>query len=370
LAGAVCVLLLSGCAESVTPAPNPTHDLDPTVSLPTLTIGEDDPYALDLRDKIASPLYPATALRISATSSDLSIALNGLGAVVTNKTKDWNGPATIVWTVDDPENRRTVQQTAVSVAPRTDVKGYLEDVLTGVRLPGIPIAYLGTNVVSDANGQFVFQAPVSFDNLSVNSTQYYNVAFPIGRYGQDVDLGNLQMIARYTDPITGEDLLSFMKNYMLNDRWDDADLPVRVFIDNNPPSADYREAVRQGLMSWDPVVNQWIPEGRKLTLAQIVSSDPTRGVRVDYSVTGPSFTPVEGEFLKGRIDANPTQLISCVARAMGHEMGHALGWLHTPYAIQIMGTSLCSLSLPSPFEGLVVATKYKLKKGVVGFYSK
>ena len=219
---------------------------------------------------------------------------------------------------------------------------------------------------------------MSSDTFRITSAQFYNVRVPVNANGQDVNLNNLQMIARYTDPVTKEDLLEFMQKYMLPSRWDDADLPIKVFIDNNVPSPEYREAVRQGLLSWDVAANAWLPEGRKLVLSQIVSSDPGVGIRVDYTAINrdPEFSFVSSDkiFKKGVIEMNPAQGTNGAVKTAAHEIGHGIFGQnpaplnHSPYMNHNMYFQ--KLVLPSPFEGLLVATKYKLKKDTVERYSR
>jgi PKD repeat protein len=351
-------------------------DATPSINVPDFSFNEDEQYNLDLNGKIVSPIYGNSGLRVTATSPNLEVVLNGSVATVTNKTKDWNGSTSIDFTVEDQDGRKTTKRTNVTESPMTDIKGYFEKVLEGTRIPGVPISYGGVSRGnSDSNWNFDFQVPISSDTLKVNSSQFYNVKLPINANGQDVNLNNLQMIERYIDPITKEDLLEFMNKYMQPSRWDDSDLPIPVLIHNNSPSPEYEEAVRRGIMSWDTAVNQWLPEGRKLVLAQIVNTDPATGIRVDYNALNqdPEFGFINPEsiFKKGVIKMNPAQvgfqLGDAISRTSAHEFGHGLGVNHTPYLNQNMYGSRV---LPSPFEGLVVATKYKLKKDAVGFYSK
>ena len=344
-------------------------DATPSINISNFNTAEDSVSTLDLNGKITSPVYSQDKLTVTATSPQLTVNLNGLSGSVTNKTKDWNGSTYFDLTAEDPDGRKTTKRINVSVDARTDITGYLENVLTGARISGVSLNYKGITQNTDANGNFSFQVPISNDTLNINSGQYYNVKIPINANGQDANLKNLQMIQRSVDSVNGEDLLDFMKTYMESSRWDDADLPVKVFVDNNPPSPEYREAVRQGIMSWDPVVNQWLPQGRKLNFFQFVNSDPSVGVRVDYDTSNnlPEFT-FETTFKKGVIKMNPVQVGDARIKTSAHESGHGLGFEHSPYSNHVM-CAACP-SLVSPFEGLVVATKYKLKKDAVGFYSK
>ena len=284
-------------------------------------------------------------------------------------------------TVEDNKGARssqTCKQVSVNSAPQTRISGYLEDVLTGQRILGLETA-CGTSTAkdtTDSNGSFSLPSE-NCNNLTVNSSQYYNLSMPVTpSSNQDTNLGNVQMIKRYVDPVTGEDLLEFMKKYMLPSRWDDADLPIKVWIDNNPPSAEYREAVRQGIMSWDAAVNAWLPADRKLTMAQIVNADPAVGIRVDYNPanTSGSFEFVES-FKKGLLKMNPAQVPNAAVRTSAHELEHGIfgpklsPFDHSPYSNHLLSGGLIQV-LPSSFEGLVVATKYKLKKDAVGLYSK
>ena len=280
-------------------------------------------------------------------------------------------------TVEDNKGARSIQScnsVNVNPVPSARVSGYLEDVLTGEKIANQPVLY--QNVAKDTtdnNGAFDFQVPANTnDTLKVISSEYYNLKLPVNTTASNISLNNVQMIKRYVDPITNEDLLTFMKNYMRESRWDDADLPIKVWIDNNVPSPEYREKERLGLVSWDTAVNQWLPTDRKLVLSQVVSSDPTVGIRTDYVHNkDPEFSFNEGNvFRKGIIVMNSLQgaTSDAVSRTFAHEFGHGLGIHHTPYSNHNMyGTRLV---LPSPFEGLVVATKYKLKKDVVGLYNK
>jgi len=348
-------------------------DPSPTSNIQSFNFNEDGTYALDLTGKVTSPIHNADRLRVTAASPDLIVTMNGLQANVTNKTKDWNGSTYVDWVVEDPDGRKTNSRTnSIVVVPQTDVKGYLENVLTGQRVQNVPVAYLTSDTTSNINGDFDFQIANGNDTLRINSNQFYNIKIPINANGQDVNLSNVQLIDRYTDPITGEDPLSFMNKYMREERWDDADIPIKVFIDNNPPSPEYREAVRKGIMElWQPVVNQWLPEGRKITLAEIVPSDPVRGIRVDYTVNIKpwfGFISFENIFKKGVLGMNSNQGVMGVPQTATHEFGHSFGFSHSPYSNHVM-CEACP-ALPSPFEGLVVATKYKLKKGSVELYSK
>jgi len=348
-----------------------SRDASPVISIPSFSFNEDESYSLDLAGKITSPIYNANSLTITATSPDLKIVTNGLQDSVTNKTKDWNGSTYIDWVVRDPDGRQTNLRTNnIIVNSQTDVKGYLEHVLTGQRVSGIPIFYNGVSRdISDANGDFDFQVPNGNDSLRINSNQYYNVKIPVTSSGQDINFTNLQLIERYIDPTTNEDLLTFMKTYMRDSRWSDLDMPIKVFT-GSPPSAEYGEAVRRGIMElWQPVVNQWLPPARQIVLAEIVAFDPAVGVRVDYTASGANgwfgFAEV---FKKGVIFINPNENVNGVSQTIAHEQGRAFGFFNTPYQNQIM-CEACP-ALPSPFEGLVLATKYKIKQGSIGTYSR
>src|SRR3989338_1342286 len=144
-----------------------SRDASPVISIPSFSFNEDESYSLDLAGKITSPIYNANSLTITATSPDLKIVTNGLQDSVTNKTKDWNGSTYIDWVVRDPDGRQTNLRTNnIIVNSQTDVKGYLEHVLTGQRVSGIPIFYNGVSRdISDANGDFDFQVPNGNDSL-------------------------------------------------------------------------------------------------------------------------------------------------------------------------------------------------------------
>ncbi len=370
LAGVVGLASAYGCSGKPTEPPNPGNQ-SPIASCVVQPKEGDAPLTVYFNGSASKSRNPDGTIRkyiwtfgdgsADSTSGDgTQHVYSGLG--------NYNASLTVE---DDKGTRsaKTCDQVNVNPTPQSRISVHLEDVLTGVATPGVPVFW--QNVVrdtSDANGNVDFQVPVSSDTLKISSNQFYNVKIPVNANNQNTGLGTIQLISRYTDPVTGEGLLGFMERYMLSSRWDDADLPVKVFIDNNPPSPEYREAARQGIMSWDASVNAWLPEGRKITLAQIVNADPAIGIRVDYNSTNPTSFYFENLFKKGIIKINQIQGVNGVLKATAHESGHGLGWNHTPYSNQAM-CGACP-SLPSPFEGLVVATKYKLKKDAVGLYSK
>ncbi|MEK6840091.1 MAG: PKD domain-containing protein, partial [Nanoarchaeota archaeon] len=376
-AGAMASGVLSGCSGDgpTPPIPPPPTNQSPTADF---TASSYTPLRADYNGS-ASRDPDGSIVNYVWTFGDGS-ADSTSGAIVSHNYSNSGGynPCLVVEDNKGARSAQSCKQVNVDPIPQRRISGYLEDVLTGAKVSGVPVLYQNTaKDTSDANGAFDFQVPASSDTLKINSTQLYNVKIPINATGQNVNLANLQMIKRYVDPVTGEDLLTFMKNYMQPSRWDDADLPIKVFIDNNPPSPEYREAVRQGVMSWDDAVNAWLPEGRRLILAQIVNADPATGIKVEYdSPTTASFTFTES-FKKGLIKMNPAQVVAGAIRSSAHEEGHALfgpkplPFTHSPYVNHLMyGLSTGTNGSSSLFEGLVVATKYKLKKGATEFYSK
>src|SRR3989338_9491809 len=103
------------------------RDGSPVINIANISFNEGGADTLNLNGLISSPLYPASALTINATSPDLSVELNNLQLVVTAKdhlpvlAKDWNGSSYIDLTVTDPDSRQPTSRMPVSVCAQTDI---------------------------------------------------------------------------------------------------------------------------------------------------------------------------------------------------------------------------------------------------------
>src|SRR3989338_6703312 len=103
------------------------RDGSPVINIANISFNEGGADTLNLNGLISSPLYPASALTINATSPDLSVELNNIQLVVTAKdhltvlAKDWNGSSYIDLTVTDPDSRQPTSRIPVSVCAQTDI---------------------------------------------------------------------------------------------------------------------------------------------------------------------------------------------------------------------------------------------------------
>ena len=351
-------------------------DGSPVININNFNFNEDEQYILNLNTEVSSQLYSLDQLVMLFSSPNLNINLNGSQAEITNTTEDWNGTTYFDLSVTDPDSRTTSKRVNIVVNPQSDISGYLEHNLTGNLIPGIEVIYKDQTTTTDSGGRFNLQIPSTADTLRILSGGiYYGYKPRLNLGGADLEMGRIPMAIVYVDPVTEEDLLTFTKKYMLGGRWEDSNLPLKEFIEGAPTQA-YGDSIWSGIEIWEFLANQKLPEGRKLNLNERVFSDLLSDVLAEYSATGPAYMYWSGgTFNKAIINFNPNYSINrTLSRTSAHEIGHAWGFLHSPYEFHIMYGGNVSPSTmafqPTDFEVESFLMKYTLKQGSLKDYHK
>ncbi|MBU1875250.1 T9SS type A sorting domain-containing protein [bacterium] len=227
--------------------------------------------------------------------------------------------------------------------------------------------------------------------FSVKKAGYYNYDKDMGVNG-NTNIDVTQMIEQYTDPVTGEDLLSFFKFLTKLDtapvfdirRWNN--LPVscwlnRTYLDTTGAydifegrGAAYADSVWKGFDSWNKAVQKAAEEMNiePFEVFTEVDLNPETGGRMKYNY-GPgaayssmiyeNFLPKKGIVrLRGLPDYEPLE-IENVTRMVSHETGHQLMFIeHSTYPNHIMNPSTFGgHGKPSDFEARIFIVLYNLE---------
>jgi len=249
------------------------EDLPPVAEDDTATTPEDTAVIIDVLDNDSDPEgQPLTVT--GATVDEGTVVVNPDNTVTYTPPADYNGPATITYTIEDPSGQSDTGEVSVTVTPVNDAPVAVDDVAT---------TDVGTPVTIDAVAN---DTDPDGDTLTITS---------IGTPTNGTATLNPDGTVTYTPTgdFTGDDTISYVVDDG-NGGTDTGEIVVTVAEpDNEPPVAvdDTATTVEGTPVTIDAVANDTDPDGDTLTITSV--GTPTNGTAtlnpdgtVTYTPTG------------------------------------------------------------------------------------
>ena len=265
-----------------------TPVIDPPVAVDdTATTEEDTAVIVDLRGNDTDPDHAVEELEITAVSVPAeqgSVVNNGDGTVTFTPAPDFNGEATITYTVTDPDGASDDGQAVVTVTPVNDAPVAVDDADTTDFNTAVTVDLLANDTDVDNPEDLVVT------DATVPAEQ-----------GTLVNNGDGTVTFTPVDGFTGEATIS----YTISDG-ELTDAAIHTITVGEAPANyapvatdDFDETLEETAVTISILDNDSDPEGDALTITEALSDDGTVVINDDGTIT---FTPNDDFFGEAVID--------------------------------------------------------------------